>query len=545
MHIITKWDSMGFAQKNQYINHLKNPPDECPDFIPPSSHNIDQVLNQRKEYLQSAINREQLADHLLQSHQQRHAPQSTVKAIEFIHNENCFFIITGQQPGLLGGPLLVFYKILHAIHLARNLSQAHNIPILPVFWNASEDHDPNEINQIHWISKDKNLTPFEWPLPTEPSQPYFTIPISQCPLDELMNQIKSSIQSTGHSDSVFNTIDACFQKAETYPDFFDQLMWTLFENDGLIIIRPEESFLREQSRAVIQREIENPLLASQSINQLSEKIESVGLTPQIHKRSDRTSFFLLHNNERLPLYTTEQGFKDQHGNVYPKKDLLDKAKHHSNLFSPSAILRPVIQDAVLPTVMSVLGPNELAYHFLLDGLYNIHNIPRPALAPRFGATLFEVRDMRLLDKYELSPHDLQQDANALSKKLLKSQRWEATSTSREQAEQTIEAYFQEIKEQAQTIDPTIIKVLDKNLNKIKKEINNSDDLLIRRENERNQVILNHIQNLQAHLLPNGTGQERIHNIFTYLIKYGFDFLHDLKSSTQSFQEGSHHYIQIP
>ncbi len=49
-------------------------------------------------------------------------------------------VVTGQQPGLLGGPLLTVYKIATAIKLARRRTET-GFPTVPVFWSGDDDDD--------------------------------------------------------------------------------------------------------------------------------------------------------------------------------------------------------------------------------------------------------------------------------------------------------------------------------------------------------------------------------------------------------------------
>ena len=58
------------------------------------------------------------------------------------------YIVAGQQAGLLTGPLYTFLKAVSAISIARALSDHAAVPILPLFWTASEDHDVLEVNRV-------------------------------------------------------------------------------------------------------------------------------------------------------------------------------------------------------------------------------------------------------------------------------------------------------------------------------------------------------------------------------------------------------------
>jgi uncharacterized protein YllA (UPF0747 family) len=58
-------------------------------------------------------------------------------------------VTTGQQPGLLTGPLYGVYKALSAVALARAASARVAKDVVPVFWVAGDDHDFAEGNHTY------------------------------------------------------------------------------------------------------------------------------------------------------------------------------------------------------------------------------------------------------------------------------------------------------------------------------------------------------------------------------------------------------------
>ncbi|MDO9536239.1 MAG: bacillithiol biosynthesis BshC [Bacillota bacterium] len=58
-----------------------------------------------------------------------------------LKDKRTVFVIIGQQPGLLGCPLYIFYKALTAVRAAEKLESRLKIPVQPLFWVASEDHN--------------------------------------------------------------------------------------------------------------------------------------------------------------------------------------------------------------------------------------------------------------------------------------------------------------------------------------------------------------------------------------------------------------------
>jgi len=87
---------------------------------------------------------------------------------------------------------------------------------------------------------------------------------------------------------------------------------------------------------------------------------------------------------------------------YATTDLLGILASEPERISPSALLRPVFQDQILPTSAYIGGPAEIAYFAQSAVLYErILGRLTPVL-PRLSATLVEPAVAELLDKHELT-----------------------------------------------------------------------------------------------------------------------------------------------
>ncbi len=545
MELLKHLDTSGLIGVRPYQQMLFEPTPVIGSICPPSINDIDVVLNGRKEHIIAKVDRYRLIDSLVESHQLRCAPESSFESIKCLEQTDCFMIITGQQPGLLGGPLYTFYKVIHAVVLARRLSKERPENFIPVLWDASEDHDFPEISKLHWLSKNKDVTSYQWSGTGDNKRPLFNIPADQTPLDELISQIEETTFHTDFTENILEQFASCLSNAKSYPDFFDNLIWKLFEDDGLVIIRPEDKWFRELSRPLIEREILDPLRSTASVNRISDILQNNGLPPQIHKRTDRASFFLIDNNQRIPVYVSEDGFSTDVGVSYSTDDLLEKLYSNPQAFSPSAVLRPIIQDAVLPVATSILGPSELAYHFLLKDMYDFHQTTRPCLVPRFGLTLVDARELKLIERYDISAADLAANPSALVKRIAREDAALDWHKNKQIADASLWELFETWKKHAENIDPSLVNSLQKNLVKIQKELERSESLLIRKIAEKDDQVLRHINALQNALYPEGGLQERTYNIYQYISKFGPDFLTQIKLFCKTIEDGTHYFVMIP
>ena len=66
--------------------------------------------------------------------------------LELLRSGEALCVTTGQQPGLLIGPLYTLYKALSAAAIAERFQEILGRPVVPLFWVAGDDHDFAEAN---------------------------------------------------------------------------------------------------------------------------------------------------------------------------------------------------------------------------------------------------------------------------------------------------------------------------------------------------------------------------------------------------------------
>src|SRR5690606_3523427 len=66
--------------------------------------------------------------------------------LELLRDPRARVVVTGQQCGLLGGPLYTLYKAIGAVRWAERLAKELGRPVVPIFWAASDDHDFEEVS---------------------------------------------------------------------------------------------------------------------------------------------------------------------------------------------------------------------------------------------------------------------------------------------------------------------------------------------------------------------------------------------------------------
>jgi len=140
-------------------------------------------------------------------------------------------------------------------------------------------------------------------------------------------------------------------------------------------------------QAALERadELEDALLVR------SQDLEAGGYHAQVLVTADHSLLFLIdaETGARLPLRRTADGEWKAGTHAYTTAELLQILAAEPERLSPNALLRPVFQDAILPTAAYIGGPAEIAYFAQSEVLYTrISGRVTPVL-PRLMATLVE------------------------------------------------------------------------------------------------------------------------------------------------------------
>src|SRR5512133_3738277 len=85
--------------------------------------------------------------------------------------------------------------------------------------------------------------------------------------------------------------------------------------------------------------------------------------------------------------------------------------------SPNALLRPVVQDSMLPTAAYVGGPAELAYLAQSEVIYRRLLGRMPVAVPRSGFTLLDARSRKLMKRYRLCLPDFYYGEEAVRQRI--------------------------------------------------------------------------------------------------------------------------------
>jgi len=309
-------------------------------------------------------------------------------------------VVTGQQVGLFGGPLLTLLKAATAVARAKEATAATGVAHVPVFWLASEDHDLAEVDQVSLLSK----------------HAVETVKLGLADAGTAVGGVRlgAGVESALDAVSellayapVCDLLRECYAPGATLAGAFGRLMARLFAAHGLIVMDAAGREFHRLGAPVLRAAIERAAELEAALLERTRELEAGGYHAQVLVKPGASLLFLIdaETGERVALRRVGEGWKAG-ATSYSTAKLLGILEATPERLSPNALLRPVFQDTILPTAAYIGGPAEIAYFAQSAVLYErILGRITPVL-PRLSATLIEPAIAAVMAKDEVSLVDL-------------------------------------------------------------------------------------------------------------------------------------------
>jgi len=327
---------------------------------------------------------------------------AVLESARALRSPGTMLVVAGQQPALLGGPLYNAYKALHVVALARALQRAWECPVVPAFWNHSDDHDLAEVHHL-WI-QNPNLDLRKVSLAGMSSG---RTPLSAIHFDEerhrlsaLRELLRQNLWEGPEQEAALEIFLP--RDGESFSGAFTRTLLRLFGHMGLLVVEPD--WIRASSSHVLARLVTQDLEGA--LQRGTDAVRATGREAAIEPR-DAALLFRLVDGKRHALRLADGVFRydGESGSRSPAElaaEIIDAPQD----WSSAALLRPVVQDLVLPVAAYVGGWGELAYYSQLLELRRLVGAPPTPFVPRLSATLLDAATRESLSKLELDVGDV-------------------------------------------------------------------------------------------------------------------------------------------
>ncbi len=442
----------------------------------------------------------------------------TAANLDRLEKPDTVVVATGQQVGLFGGPAFALYKALTAVRFAAELTR-RGTPAVPVFWLATEDHDLAEVDHAWAFSPDGGPAKLRAVTQGAAGAAVGAHRI----VDADLGRLEELVRGFPYADDALQAARGAYADSPNFAAAFLALFRKLLCRFGLIFLCPMQPEIRRLAAPLIEQAVERSPELTAKLLARGRELEQAGFHRQVHVDDETALFFLFEDDIRVALKKRAGGYHAG-SRRYSTGGLLARLREEPSAFSPNALLRPVMQDFLLPTAALIGGPAELAYLAQSSVLYESLLGRMPAVLPRATFTILDGRACKLLDRYRLAAAECFVPAAELEERiaaaLTPAELHEAFSRSARE----IETAMQRMDRRLAGFDPSLQASFSVSAGKIRYQLEKIQAKTARESLRRNETAQRHAAYLNGFLYPHRSLQERIYGALPFIAKFGNDFV---------------------
>lgn len=437
-------------------------------------------------------------------------------------------VTSGQQPGLLTGPLFTVYKALTAVALARAYEAELRHPVVSVFWVAGDDHDFAEANHVFLLdaSNDVQRVALRDREVSAPLTPLYREPVGS-DIQHVLAAVTASTSETEFRPAVLAWLGRHYRPEADLAAAFGHALAELLAEQGLVVFVPTHAAAKQATTPLLLRLLEQGTHLDTALARRARQLEAAG-QPAPVPVGDGTSTVMLEaamGRDRLMLqdgaYVTRRT-----GERWSLAELERVARDAPERLSPNVLARPVIEAALLPSVAYVAGPGELAYLPQAAPIYDALQIAPQAAVPRWSGRVIEARVAKVLEKYGISADAVNGPEGQLEAALVRADLPPAAAEALQSLRTTLGREYERLTEAAVGVDPTLRKPIESAKHSALAGLNDVEKRLVGHLKQQNEIMVKQLAKARQNLFPLGKPQERVLNVVPYLVRYGPAFVRE-------------------
>jgi bacillithiol biosynthesis cysteine-adding enzyme BshC len=503
-------------------------------FYPHSPHFSEWLKPESEAVQYDASRRERVSAILKKQNQSWDASPQTFANLDRLRR-GAGAVVTGQQVGLFGGPAFSLYKALTAVKLAEEASAA-GVDAVPIFWLATSDHDLAEVNRVSIPGPDgvlRTLTTSSHGLPGAP--------VSDVRLgDDILPLVEEVSALLGDSEAV-QSLRESYRPGETMGSAFARFYARLFAKWGVILLDAADPELHRVAAPLYRAAIERAAELDSALLNRGRDLENAGYEQQVKVTASSVLLFALHNGARTAIHRRENSAGHEEfvigseagAEKLSSSELLDRIAATPENFSPNVLLRPVVQDYLLPTLAYAGGAAEAAYFAQAGAVYKILAGRVTPILPRFSATLVEPKVQHKLEHYGLTPLDAFHGPEALRNALAARALPAGLQAAFDRANQSVDESFTALQEALAKLDATLVEASQTGASKVRYQLDRLRERALAAELRRSEVVGRHAEWLSNALYPTRALQERGVAGIYFLARHGMELLHTIHDNLRT------------
>jgi bacillithiol biosynthesis cysteine-adding enzyme BshC len=449
-------------------------------------------------------------------------------------------VTSGQQPGLLTGPLYTVHKALSTAALARVLERQWSRPVVPIFWIAGDDHDFAEASHAAWLGADGSLVTASLP-PRPPEAPL--TPMYRQPLGEgvtaALEALAGSLPPSEFRDDTLAWLGRHYRPEATVAAAFAGALAELVAPSGIVCFDSTHPATKAAAAPLILRALEQAGAIDADLERQYEALGETARTSGVMVGDGAALVMLEGKQGRDRLVASDGAFVTRRGRErLSLDDLAAIAEREPTRLSPNVLLRPVVESALLPTVSYLGGPAELRYLAFTPPVYGRLGVERQRPLPRWSGVLVEPRVDRVLEKFGIDLAELLEPSGALEARLVRSQLPGEALEALAAIRAAVEEGYGTLEKRANDIDPTLVRPIQGASHQALAGTQEIEKKLVQHLKRRQETELGQIGRARTAVLPSDKPQERVLTVAPFLARYGPALVDDLRDAIEGWYAGA-------
>ena len=516
------------------LDYIDQAPGLSPFYIhTPTITGIQKAVAARKAYDERTgpTYRQTLVDILRQQYKGKTTAEKVADNIDALLLPGTYTITTAHQNNIFSGPLYFIYKIIHAIRLARHLSEnIKDSRFIPVYYMGSEDADFDELNHIHLGG-----SRIEWKTSQTGAVGRMKIDKS---LVKLVDEIEGQLSVLPHGKEYTTVLRKHYREGVLLQEATFGFVDELFSSYGLVVLIPDHAALKKQVVPVMKQDLfeHQPF---EIVSGTTKQLEAAGYKSQaqpreinlfyladgIRGRIDRQGDFF---TVQMPESVTGPGIR------FTENEINRELEEHPERFSPNVILRGLYQETILPGVAFIGGGGELAYWLQLKDLFSHYNIPFPALVLRNSFLIVEKKWQERTQRLGFATEDLFATEKDLVEKIVR--RESKTDTKLNGTITLLEQLYDSVKKQAAVTDITLEQHVDALRHRSLHKLRELEKKMWRAEKRKFADQQRQVTVVRNQLFPGNGLQERHDNLGYYYARWGPAFIEQVLANSPALEQ---------
>jgi bacillithiol biosynthesis cysteine-adding enzyme BshC len=462
----------------------------------------------------ASIDRRSLAEALADANRSYGHPASEELAGK-LANPETRVVVTGQQPGLFGGPLFTLSKAVAAVLWAERL-ETQGLPALAVFWVSTEDHDFREVARSQFPTR-QGIASFDLGEDSSPLLPVGMRTLGE-PVTEVLERLKEAFPGERYAQWI-DTLAAWYRPEARFGEAFCRLLVELLGERCPLLLDSMLPAVKTAQRPWLEQLVLRRSEVEEAFVERDREIEERGFPLQVSPQRGASPLFVLHGQQRRRIeWRGDDGFALRGQEPFEESVdwLLGLIDENPAVVSAGVMGRSALQDAILGTTVLLLGPGEISYIPQMAPVYDVLGIPAPAVALRPQAMVLGRHQVDRLEALDLKLSELLSSSFDIDEFLARGQASDLVTPVSEAISNQLEG----LRTEALAIDGDLAKPWKKTSQQVEKALAAFSGRLTATVARQDKVMRSRLEDLLESSRPGGALQERVVSTAHFPGKFG-------------------------